>query len=127
MQDLFAKGGVLVVPIVVCSVLALAIFFERFIRFAVLRKRGLSVAEKVSTCLEKNEPHAAAELAEKSRSPMGRVLAQAMDVVGRDRETLETVLVHAIENEVRELSRYLQTLATIARRLIGKPSIRTCV
>ena len=31
----------------------------------------------------------------------------------QDRETLEAVLVHATEEEVRDLSRYLQVLATI--------------
>jgi biopolymer transport protein ExbB len=114
MQDLFAKGGVLVVPIVFCSVLALAIFVERFIRFAILRKRGLHVDERVARNLVENDAQSALRAATDSRSPMGRILAQAMDVMGQDRETLETVLVHAIEEEVRELSRYLQTLATIA-------------
>jgi len=114
MQDLFAKGGVLVVPIIFCSVLALAIFVERFIRFAVLRKRGLNVDERVARDLAENDAQSAIRAATDSRSPMGRILVQAMDVMGQDRETLETVLVHAIEEEVRELSRYLQALATIA-------------
>jgi len=114
MQDLFAKGGVLVVPIIFCSVLALAIFVERFIRFAILRKRGLNVDERVARNLAENDAQSALRAATDSRSPMGRILAQAMDVMGHDRETLETVLVHAIEEEVRELSRYLQALATIA-------------
>lgn len=114
MQDLFAKGGVLVVPIIFCSVLALAIFVERFIRFAILRKRGLNVDERVARNLAENDAQSALRAATDSRSPMGRILAQAMDVMGQDRETLETVLVHAIEEEVRELSRYLQALATIA-------------
>ena len=114
MQDLFAKGGVLVVPIIFCSVLALAIFVERFIRFAVLRKRGLNVDERVARHLAENDAQSALRAATDSRSPMGRILLQAMDVMGQDRETLETVLVHAIEEEVRELSRYLQALATIA-------------
>lgn len=114
MQDLFAKGGVLVVPILFCSVLALAIFIERFIRFAVLRKRGLTVDEQVARSLAENDPESAVRAATDSRSPMGRILAQAMDVMGQDRETLETVLVHAIDEEVRNLSRYLQALATIA-------------
>ena len=113
MQDLFAKGGVLVVPIIFCSVLALAIFVERFIRFAVLRKRGLNVDERVARDLAENDAQSALRAATDSRSPMGRILVQAMDVMGQDRETLETVLVHAIEEEVRELSRYLQALATI--------------
>ncbi len=55
----------------------------------------------------------ALEAALKSRSPMGRVLAHGLEVVEADRETLETVLVHSVEEEVRELSRYLQALATI--------------
>ncbi len=114
MQDLFAKGGVLVVPILLCSVLALAIFVERFIRFMVLRRRGLTVNEQVARHLVENDPEAAAQAAAGSRSPMGRVLGQAIDVMGQDRETLETVLVHAIEEEVRAFSRYLQALATIA-------------
>jgi biopolymer transport protein ExbB len=114
MQDLFAKGGVLVVPILFCSVLALAIFVERFIRFAVLRKRGLTVDERVVRHLAENDAQSAVRAATDSRSPMGRILAQAMDVMGQDRETLETILVHAIEEEVRDLSRYLQALATIA-------------
>jgi biopolymer transport protein ExbB len=114
MQELFTKGGVLVVPILLCSVLVLAIFVERFIRFALLSKRGLSVDEQVARHLVKNDPAAAVQAAAGSRSPMGRVLTQAMDVMGQDREILETVLVHAIEEEVRDLSRYLQALATIA-------------
>ncbi|MFO7713673.1 MotA/TolQ/ExbB proton channel family protein [Desulfosarcina sp.] len=114
MQDLFAKGGVLVVPILFSSVLALAIFVERFIRFAVLRKRGLKVDERVARHLAENDAQSAVRAATDSQSPMGRILAQAMDVMGQDRETLETVLVHAIEEEVRDLSRYLQALATIA-------------
>ena len=37
-----------------------------------------------------------------------------MEVVDQDRETPETVLEHAIDEEVSFLSRYLQALATIA-------------
>ena len=70
--------------------------------------------ESVARDLAENDAQSALRAATDSRSPMGRILVQAMDVMGQDRETLETVLVHAIEEEVRELSRYLQALATIA-------------
>lgn len=40
MVEFLAKGGVLVVPILLCSVLALAIFIERMIRFSLMRSRG---------------------------------------------------------------------------------------
>lgn len=108
-----AKGGVLVIPIMLCSVLALAIFLERTVRFAVLRRRGRRVADQVSALVREGKMSEALEAALKSRSPMGRVLAQGLEVIDADRETLETVLTHGVEEEVRDLSRYLQALATI--------------
>jgi biopolymer transport protein ExbB len=114
MIEFLSKGGILVMPILLCSVLALAIFLERIIRFSRLRRRGAGLADKVSRYLEKGNETAAREEARNSDSPMGRILVQAMEVKNQDRETLETVIVHATEEEVRGLSRYLQALATIA-------------
>jgi biopolymer transport protein ExbB len=44
---------------------------------------------------------------------MGRVLSRALEVRDQERETVEIVLAHATEEEVRYLSTYLQALATI--------------
>ena len=44
---------------------------------------------------------------------MGRILASALEVQEQGRETMETVIDHATEEEVRSLSHYLSALATI--------------
>lgn len=113
MIEFLAKGGILVVPILLCSVLALVIFLERMIRFARLRIQGYGLVEKIARHVKNGEDHQAYELASKSNTPMGRILVNAMEVKDQDREILETVIVHATDAEVRDLSRYLQTLATI--------------
>ncbi|MDY6830575.1 MAG: MotA/TolQ/ExbB proton channel family protein [Thermodesulfobacteriota bacterium] len=113
MIDFLAKGGVLVIPILLCSVFTVAIFLERIITFARMRTRGAGLAKKVAGLLTTGQPAQARKTAEESGSPMGRVLAQAIDVKDSDRETLETVIVNAIEEEVRTLSSYVQALATI--------------
>jgi biopolymer transport protein ExbB len=113
MIDFLSKGGVLVVPILLCSVIALAIFLERLIRYSRVHIRGDGLVEKIGRHIKNNEDHQAYELAGSSDSPMGRVLAQAMEVKDQDRETLETVIIHATDEEVTGLSRYLQALATI--------------
>ena len=113
MFDLLAKGGVLVIPILLCSVFALAIFLERLIRFGRLRKRGQGLARKVAGLIQQGDDTGAYEAAVQSSSPMGYVLAQAMEVKNKERETLETVIAHATEEQVRDLSRYIQALATI--------------
>ena len=113
MIEFLSKGGVLVGPILLCSVLALAIFLERLIRFAQVRIRGLGLVKTVAQYVRDGEHNQALELARRSDSPMGRILTHAIEVLDQDRETLETVIVHSTEGEVRELSRYLQGLATI--------------
>ena len=113
MFDLLAKGGVLVGPILLCSVIALALFLERLIRLSRVNDRGNGLISKVSVHLKHGEDRQAYELARQDMSPMGRILTQAMEVKHQDRKTLETVLVHATESEARDLSRYLHALATI--------------
>ncbi len=113
MIELLSKGGVLVIPILLCSVLAFAIFCERTIRFAKMRSRGSGLAEKIAALLVTGDRQDALKTAEESDSPIGRVLARAMEVRDDDREMLETVIVNAIDEEVRNLSSYVQALATI--------------
>ena len=113
MLDMIAKGGILIFPIVLCSVLALTIFIERLICYARMKKRGTGLAEKVAVLMTQGKENDATHLARESDSPMGRILAQAIAVKEGDREMIETVIVNATDEEVRNLSAYLQTLATI--------------
>ncbi|MFZ7111548.1 MAG: MotA/TolQ/ExbB proton channel family protein [Desulfatiglandales bacterium] len=113
MIDFLSKGGVLVGPILFCSVLALAIFLERLIRFARIRVRGRGLVEAVAQHIKKGERVRAMEVAKESHCSMGRILASALEVQDQGRETMETVIDHATDEEVRFLSRYLSALATI--------------
>ena len=113
MFDFFIKGGICMWPILFCSVVGLAIFFERFIRFGRMHRRGQGLETRVTEKLKSNNDQEAYEIASRSNSPMGRVLVKALEVKDQDRETVETVIVHATDEEVQDLSRYLQALATI--------------
>ncbi len=113
MIDFLAKGGMLVIPILLCSVFTVAIFLERIITFARLRTRGAGLAATVASLLREKKDDQARQAARKSDSPMGRILVQAIDVKDSDRETLETVMINATDEEVRTLSAYVQALATI--------------
>jgi len=113
MLAFLSKGGILVIPILFCSVLVLAIFFERMIRYAVNRRRGKEIEIKIADLMTKGFEEDALALAGQSNSPMGRILEKAIQARDLDKDTLESVIVNATENEVRGLSAYLQALATI--------------
>lgn len=113
MIEFLSKGGILIGPILFCSVVAVAIFIERLIRFASVRIRGFGLVKEAAQLVKKGETAQAIVLAQKSKTPMGRVLIQAIEVINQDHEILEAVLINATENEIRQLFRYIQTLATI--------------
>lgn len=112
--DLILKGGVLVIPILGCSVIALGIFLERLIRFWLTERTDRDVAKDVARAMHSNNYEGALSRTKDSNSPMGRVLFKALEVIDQDRETIETVLEHAIDREISELSKYLQVMATVA-------------
>ncbi|MCF8089111.1 MAG: MotA/TolQ/ExbB proton channel family protein [Desulfotignum sp.] len=113
MLAFLSKGGILVIPILFCSVLVLAIFFERVIRYAINRRRGKEIELKIADLVAKGMEEDALALARQNNSPMGRILEKAIQARDLDKDTLESVIVNATENEVRDLSAYLQALATI--------------
>lgn len=112
-MDFLAKGGVLVYPILICSVLALAIFVERLITFRRMWKDASGIEAEVADLVSRGETDKALDLAAANDSPLGRVLFQALDTRDADREMLETVIVNATDEEIRTHDRYMQSLATI--------------
>ncbi len=113
MVEFLSKGGILVIPILLCSVFALAIFLERITVFARMRSRGKGIDDKVAKLIMAEKDEEAKQAAVDSNSPMGRVLACAIEVKNAERQTLEAIIVNAIDREVQSLSSYIQALATI--------------
>ena len=68
MFEFLAKGGVLVIPILACSVLALAIFVERVIQYSRMGSRGAGLAERVVGLLKSGKESEARKVAEQSNS-----------------------------------------------------------
>ncbi len=112
-MDILTKGGILMIPILCCSVLVFAIFFERIIRYTIYRKREKDIEKKVTKLVSQDRSAEALSVSRKNRSPVGRVLEKAIAVKDLNPDILETVITNAAQNEVRELSSHLQALATI--------------
>lgn len=113
MIDMLSRAGILVIPLLGCSVIALAIFMERLIRISGHNRMSSQVKESALEAFRLGKVEVAAKLAEESKSPEGRLLSQGISVQKQGRETLDSVLAHTIETEVREQARYLDLLATI--------------
>ena len=113
--DLVNKGGLLIWPILLCSLVGTTIFFERLLRYRKFLKRR----EKYESLFQLIHDGSFTKVQETIRSSnpelsaTKRIILEAISVDEPDRETVEMVLLHGVEREIQSLSRYLSTLAVL--------------
>lgn len=110
-------GGWAMMPILVCSAIALAIVLERFwtLRRASVMPPGLGGEVREWARSGKLDPQHLAALS--AGSPLGELLASALAVRERSREIIKERLEDTGRHVAHRMERYLNTLGTIA--LIG--------
>jgi len=112
--EIILAGGWLMIPILLCSTLAVAIIIERFwtLRKSKVTPDGLSATvEDWATRHELDERHLE-QLREES--PLGRVYAAALRNRKRSRELIKEAVEDSGRHVVHDLERFLNTLGTIA-------------
>ena len=114
MFEIIVAGGWLMVPIILSSVVALAIIAERFwsLREEKVAPKGL-VAQvwQLRKSGQLSKEHL---VALRNSSPLGRVLAAGLLNMGHSREVMKEALEESGRQVVLELERYLNTLGTVA-------------
>ena len=114
MFELVTAGGWLMLPIILCSVVAVAIIGERF---WVLRQDkvvpGNLVAE-VWQLHQKRELNSEHVKILRDSSPLGRILAAGLINMQHEREVMKEAIEETGRQVVLELERFLNTLGTIA-------------
>lgn len=114
MFDLIVSGGWLMVPIIVCSVLALAIVAERFWTLKPSRLAPTDLLPKVQVWLRKGELSPRHLSALRADSPLGEVLASGLANARFGRTITKESIEQTAGQVVHRLSRFLNMLSTIA-------------
>ena len=114
LYESLSKGGVVMVPIVLCSVTALAIFLERL--WALQRNRVLpsGLIALVSRSVREGRPAEAETLCSASSATAARVLQAGIRRRGRPRSIVKEAMEETGRREISFLQRYVGGLGTIA-------------
>lgn len=114
MLELIKAGGWLMLPIIVCSVIALGIIVERL--WSLKRNRVLPehLVAQVWHWLKHRELGTERIEAVRKSSPLGRVLAAGLSKRDTDRDIMKESVEDTGRHVAHELERYLNTLGTIA-------------
>jgi len=114
MWEVFEKGGYLMYPIALCSILALGIFLERLWVFSRVRREVRDLAHRVEPLAAKGRLDEATTVCHQSETPMARIFLAALRAAGRSREQVKAVVEETGRREAAPLQRFLPLLATIA-------------
>ncbi|MGB0360179.1 MAG: MotA/TolQ/ExbB proton channel family protein [Endozoicomonas sp.] len=114
MFELVKSGGWLMVPILLSSVIAMAIIFERL---WTLRPSRISPRNTLSIVWQwiKGNTLSSKKLEQlKADSPLGEILAAGLINAGNGREIMKESIEEQAGKVIHELEKYLSTLGTVA-------------
>jgi biopolymer transport protein ExbB len=114
MLEIIIAGGWLMLPILLCSVIAVAIILERSLALRRGRVMPAGIPGQVKLWAQQQELDAKHIDQLRRSSPLGRVLAAALANRNRSREVIKEAVEDTGRHVVHELERFLNTLGTIA-------------
>lgn len=101
-------------PILLCSVLALAIFLERSWTFYRIRRGIASLVVDVEALAAKKQIDEALVVCQRTGTPLARIFIAALRSSGRPRDQVKTAVEEVGAREAAPLERYLGLMGTIA-------------
>jgi biopolymer transport protein ExbB len=112
--DMFLKGGLVMWPILACSIIGLAIAVEKFI---VIRKSKINVPAfsiKIRGILKKKDVASAMGYCMEEKSPISNIIRRGLKKIKFGRKRVLEAIEVAGKQEISKLEKGLSTLATVA-------------
>lgn len=111
---LLKEGGILMIPLLLCSILMAYIFFERLL---VIRKASVmdpTFMSRIREHVTDGNLQAAKTLAKTTPSPTARMIEKGLSRIGKPIDHIEKSMENAGKLEVYKLEKNLSILSTIA-------------
>ena len=114
MLELLKPGGFIMIPLLICSVLALAIIIERFYALRVSRVAPQATTNELWRWIKKKELNSRKLRLVQESSPLGRIMVAGLTNAKHGRDIMKESIEHEASQVVHELERFLNPLGTIA-------------
>ena len=114
MVEIIRAGGWLMLPIILCSIVAIAIVIERFWSLSATRITPKHTLAQVWTWLKNNQLDSSKLRELRLSSPLGEVLAAGLLTSKHGRAAMIESIEQGAAQVIHDMERYLSTLGTIA-------------
>jgi biopolymer transport protein ExbB len=112
--DLALKGGWIMIPIILLSVIAVYIFFDRYFAIKKAGKFDAGLLEKIKVYITSGKIDAAMALCRSSDNPAARMLEKGISRIGRPLNDVNVAIENVGNLEISKLEKGLPVLASVA-------------
>lgn len=114
MIEIFLAGGILMWPILACSLIVIAISAERYWTLNPAKIAPKTLLAQVWTWIKNNQLDATKLRELKQSSPLGQILAAGLSNSKHGREVMKDSVQEAANQVIHDLERYINVLGTVA-------------
>ena len=112
--QLLMAGGPVMIPILLCSIIALAIIISKFLYFQRIQTDIYQLKNKIFELVKDNKIKEVIELCDRDPSPVAKILKAGVLKFGCPREEIKEAMEGVSLYEVPHLEKNLNLLATVA-------------
>lgn len=112
--ELLMQGGILMIPIIALSFIAIYIFIERLLTINRASKGNKELLEQVRTLVLQGKIDEAKQICSASASPISKMLLKGLSRIGNDLKDIEVAIENVGKIEINKLEKNLSALATIS-------------
>ncbi len=112
--DLAFKGGWVMIPIALLSVIAVYIFVERFFVIRKASQEDITFMNRIKEYIHEDKIESAFTLCQSTDTPIARMIEKGISRIGRPLNDISAAIENVGKLEIYKLEKGLPTLATVA-------------
>ncbi|MFP4023253.1 MAG: MotA/TolQ/ExbB proton channel family protein [Thiohalospira sp.] len=112
--ELSLKGGWIMIPIAILSVVAVYIFVERYLAIKKASQTDVNFMNKIKDYIHDDKLDSAMALCQSTNSPVARMIEKGLQRIGRPLNDINAAIENVGNLEISKLEKSLPTLATVA-------------
>ncbi|MGM0505270.1 MAG: MotA/TolQ/ExbB proton channel family protein, partial [Bacteroidota bacterium] len=112
--ELSLKGGWIMLPIIILSIVAVYIFVERYLAIKKASQTDVNFMNKIKDYIHDDKLDSALTLCQSTNSPVSRMIEKGLQRIGRPLNDINTAIENVGNLEISKLEKSLPTLATVA-------------
>ncbi|HWV16652.1 MAG TPA: MotA/TolQ/ExbB proton channel family protein [Cellvibrio sp.] len=114
MFELIVSGGIMMIPIILCSIAVIAISVERYWTLNPAKVAPKNLLAQIWAWIKNNQIDASKLRELRQGSPLGRILAAGLSNSRHGREVMKESIEDAANQVIHDLEKYVGALGTIA-------------